>query len=71
MSTELSKVKPDVKDEAVINPAKPGSNLPKSVGKGEKQVEFQDNREWDKDHHTKLGHSTKKLSFGSGFVLTS
>jgi hypothetical protein len=43
----------------------------KPVRNGEKFVHFRGNREWEEHHSTKVGHSTKKLSFGSGFLLTT
>ncbi|KAH0594561.1 hypothetical protein MHUMG1_07912 [Metarhizium humberi] len=38
--------------------------------KGQVEVYFQSDAEWEKSWQTKLGHRTKKLSFGSSFVLT-
>ncbi|KID73335.1 hypothetical protein MBR_07211, partial [Metarhizium brunneum ARSEF 3297] len=38
--------------------------------KGQVEVYFQSDAEWEKSWQTKLGHRTKKLGFGSSFVLT-
>ncbi|KID95562.1 hypothetical protein MAJ_08503, partial [Metarhizium majus ARSEF 297] len=38
--------------------------------KGQVEVYFQSDAEWEKSWQTKLGHRTKKLAFGSSFVLT-
>ncbi|KFG85222.1 hypothetical protein MANI_002220 [Metarhizium anisopliae] len=38
--------------------------------KGQVEVYFKSDAEWEKSWQTKLGHQTKKLSFGSSFVLT-
>lgn len=38
--------------------------------KGQVEVYFQSDAEWEKSWQTKLDHRTKKLSFGSSFVLT-
>lgn len=46
-------------------------NLPKHVRNGEKSVHFHCNREWEEYSNAKVGHSTKKLFFGSGFLFTT
>ncbi|KAK5989265.1 hypothetical protein PT974_10774 [Cladobotryum mycophilum] len=42
----------------------------RSVSKGEKEVHFVSDREWEEGWQNKLAARTKKLSFGHAFVLT-
>ncbi|KAL1871760.1 hypothetical protein Plec18167_006910 [Paecilomyces lecythidis] len=39
------------------------------TNKGQKEVTFQNNEEWESNHEKLLGYQTKKVVFGSNFVL--
>lgn len=62
----------DAIQTAAPAPAKPAAapKLLKPVSDGEKEVNFQNNQDWDKDHRTVIGFKTRKLTLGGGFALT-
>jgi hypothetical protein len=39
------------------------------MNRGQKEVTFRDNQEWKSNHRKWLGYETKRVAFGSGFVL--
>jgi hypothetical protein len=39
------------------------------LNRGQKEVTFQDNQEWKSNHLKWLGYGTKRVTFGSSFVL--
>jgi hypothetical protein len=40
-----------------------------SMNRGQKEVAFRDNQEWNSNYRTWLGYETRRVAFGSGFVL--
>ena len=83
--SESTSTSTEVKDEDASSVAESVSQLPvvpppaqsttphkapkKPVGPGQREVYFQDNKEWQQHHEKQLGTKTRKLTFGSGFVL--
>lgn len=39
------------------------------MNRGQKNVAFRDNQEWNSNYRKWLGYETKRVAFGSGFVL--
>lgn len=39
------------------------------MNKGQKEVTFRDNQEWESSHRKWLGYETKRVVFGSSFIL--
>lgn len=55
--------------ELAVKGAKAAQKTAVPMKKGLKEATFRVNQEWDSHHREWLGHGTKKVAFGSGFVL--